>query len=74
MKQITVNELENGDIVDLGFTPYGSATVIGSTEEKVTLYRPYIHFDTSVEIEYIGTETITLYRSSKNPIKLIRKA
>lgn len=63
--EVLARDLQPGDRLDMGFYPYGSATVTRVDNEYVYLLRPYVHFDRDTDISYIGTENMTLWRKSE---------
>jgi hypothetical protein len=57
-------DLRLGDVIQaIVDSPYGTATVVKIEEDNIHLVRPYIHYDRSIMIDYIGQEDYTI---SKN--------
>ena len=81
---ITANEMKLGDVVtmklgdegDNSIMPFGHATVINITAEKVTLFRPYVSTSdfsyTGGLIPYIGIEQYDILLSSPLNYYVIR--
>ena len=68
MTSIEQKDLSLGDIVELCFDGYNTATVIKVDEHTVTLFRPYVHTsktETTAGITpYVGFEQFDLSRSN----------
>jgi hypothetical protein len=63
-------EIVLGDVVRLIDGPYGWATVVKIEKDAIHLFRPYVHIGnftyTGGVLHYIGTETLTIIRSSRS--------
>lgn len=72
-----------GDTVDLGFAPWGNATIIRiesadgvANEYMITLFRPFVSPGEFVYVgnrinAYIGIEQFTTYVSPRRPLNVI---
>jgi len=60
MEKVIAKHLNLRDVVDLGFTPWGNATVVDINRGMVKFYRPYVHTDdiktTGGVLHYLGHE------------------